>query len=282
MATSLEQQRAAKFNGQRFWNANPCGGKWATYANFMAWIQRTEAFAFDMISRHDWTSKRVLDVGCGQGTLLNYLPHLGATVFGLDMSPVSLQRAAAGANELGHPQFVHLAVADAERLPFPDKCFDTVLSFGVLHHTPDTRGGVNELWRVLKPNGLAVVMLYRSGNPKWWMTHLIRIFHCLVDLCTGETDTIATYLRKRHGIGDRRGTALLELFGVPILKAFSNKQANEMFTNFSQVQISNHEPGFRRMVDIIPVLKAIEPFLHWFDQRFNVLWGFYQVIEAIK
>lgn len=203
-------------------------------------------------------------------------------MFGLDMSSVSLRRAAAGANELGYSDRVHLSVADAECLPFPDACFDAVLSFGVLHHTPDTPGGVKELWRVLKPDGLALVMLYRTGNPKWWMVRLVRGASHLVDLIGGESYTIASRLRPQHEGDDVRGTALLELFGCPILKAFSNQQTREMFGMFSQVSISNHQPGFRRMVDIVPLLHPLEPFLVWFDRQVTQVWGFYQVIEARK
>jgi SAM-dependent methyltransferase len=271
-----------KVKGQSFWDANPCGGDWSRYVDFLAWIQHTEPYAFEIVDRYDWADNCVLDVGCGQGTLLNYLPCLGAEVFGLDMSLKSLRRAASGADELGYSDCVHLSAADAECLPFPDAGFDAVLSFGVLHHTPDTCRGVRELHRMLKPGGLAIVMLYRSGNPKWWMTCLIRGFSQLADLWTGEDRVTADRLRAQHEIDDKRGTALLELFGVPILKAFSNRQAYGMFKTFSQVQISNHQPGFRRMADIVPGLKLIEPFLRWFDQRVRNMWGFYQVIEARK
>lgn len=279
MSTASKRQ---KMEGQSFWDSNPCGGTWASYVDFLAWIQRTEPYAFEILDRYDWDGKHVLDVGCGQGTLVNYLPLFGATTFGVDMSSMSLRRAAAGADELSHSDRVHISTADAEHLSFPNACFDTVLSFGVLHHTPDTCGGVKELWRVLKPSGLAIVMLYRSGNPKWWITRLIRGFSQLVDHWTGETRAIANRLRARHGMDDRRGTALLELFGVPILKAFSNRQTYEIFGMFSNVQISNYQPGFRRIADIMPVLKPIESFLWWFDQQVEDMWGFYQVIEARK
>jgi len=224
----------------------------------------------------------VLDVGCGQGTLLNYLPRFGATTFGLDMSSESLRRAAAGAKELGYSDSVHLSVADAECLPFPDACFDAVLSFGVLHHTPDTCKGVKELWRVLKPGGLALLMLYRTGNLKWWITQVVRRASHLVDFISGEPYTIANRLRHLHGRDDVRGTALLELFGCPILKAFSTRQTREMFRMFSQVLISNHQPGFRRMADIVSVLRPFGSFLTNIDRRFTRSWGFYQVIEARK
>jgi SAM-dependent methyltransferase len=271
-----------KTAGQSFWDANPCGGSWNRYMDFLSWAQRTEPYAFEITGQYNWTGKRVLDVGCGQGTLINYLPGFGATVFGVDMSVSSLRRAAVGANELGFCNLVSIAAADAESLPFPDACFDAVLCFGVLHHTPDTHGGVKELWRVLKPSGVAIVMLYRSGNPKWWMTRLIRSFSCLMDRIKGKDQLIADRLRGRHGVDEVRGTALLELFGVPILKAFSNRQACKIFNKFSKVEITNHQPGFRRLADLVQGLRPMEKLLKKFDQRVKNLWGFYQVIQAIK
>jgi SAM-dependent methyltransferase len=265
-----------------FWDANPCGGGWTNYTNFMAWIQDTEPYAFEIVDRNQWMDKRVLDVGCGQGTLLNYLPRLGATVFGLDLSPVSLYRAAAGAEELGHSDRVYLTAGNAEGLPFSDDCFDAVLSFGVLHHTENTTEGVREIWRVLKPGGLALVMLYRTGNPKWWTALLMRRASSLVDRIVGEHYFIANRLRPKHEGDDVRGTALLELFGCPILKAFSNRQIREIFRMFSRVLISNHQPGFRRMTDIFPISRPVESLLAKIDRRLTQVWGFYQVIQAWK
>ena len=50
-------------------------------------------------------------------------------------------------------------VADAEALPFEDASFDIVYSWGVLHHSPNTQQAVNEVHRVLKPGGVARVMI---------------------------------------------------------------------------------------------------------------------------
>lgn len=278
MTNSAQQ----KTEGQRFWDTHPCGGQWTNYAEYMAWIQRAEPYGYSIVGQYDWTQKRDLDIGCGQGALANYLPRLGATVVGVDMSAVSLLRTMAGAAEVGNVDRVRLSAADAGHLPFPTDCFDAVSSMGVLHHTPDTRKGVQELHRVLIPGGLAIVMLYRSGNPKWWMTWVMRGLSRLVYSFTREPQAIANRLRARHRADDRRGTALMELFGVPVLKAFSNRQACQMFGMFSEIRISNHQPGFGRMVVILPWLKPIGQFLQWFDRRVKNMWGFYQVIEARK
>jgi SAM-dependent methyltransferase len=261
---------------------NPCGGLWSSYEDFLSWIEQTEPYSFEIIRKHVWTEKKVLDAGCGQGTLLNFLPPLGAKMFGLDMSRQSLHQAAAGARELGFSELVHLSQGDGEFLPFHPSSFDAVICFGVLHHTRNTAQGVKELWRVLKPGGLAIVMLYRKGNPKWWMTRLFRGISELVDAIRGKRYVIASWLRVRQKEDDIRGTALLELFGCPILKAFSERQTRKMFAGFSEVGITKHQPGFVRMADILPMLQPFKKVFLGIDRKFKNSMGFYQVIEARK
>jgi asparagine synthase (glutamine-hydrolysing) len=62
-------------------------------------------------------------------------------------------------------------VGNALELPFPDESFDAVWSNGVLHATGDTQRAINEVWRVLKPGGRAIIShFYRK--PSWmWTVH---------------------------------------------------------------------------------------------------------------
>ncbi len=271
-----------KLEGAEFWNANPCGGQWKDYREFMTWVQKTEPYAFAVMDSYDWRGKKVLEVGCGQGTILNYLPSRGAETFGIDMSMQSMLGARAGAIELGHESKIALSQADAEKIPFASAKYDIVYSMGVLHHTADIMGAVQEIYRLLKLGGQAIVMLYRSGNPKWWMTSLLCGYSWLADKISGEKYTLANRLRTRQQAGNPSGTALLELFGVPILKAFSNSQSRKMFSNFSSIKITNYSLGFLRLVDIVSFLKVFAPLLEWLDRVAQNTWGFYQVIEAKK
>ncbi len=266
-----------KHAGREFWNSNPCGGRWTSYASFLEWYRRTEPYMFDIVGRHGWQGQRVLEVGCGQGPLVNHLPNLGASMVGVDMSDASLRRAAEGVRELGWHGRVRLLQADAETLPFRDRSFDAVVSFGVLHHTPDTAHAVREIGRVLRPGGRAIVMLYRTGNPKWIATRVLRSIGRLLDRRKGA---LVDRSRRDLETDDSRGTALLELFGVPTLKAYSNREVRAMFDSFSDVQIRNCQPGFRRLADVVRALRVVEPLLALVDRRMERRWGFYQVIEA--
>ena len=276
MHTPVEEKRA----GQEFWNSNPCGGQWVDYRSFFNWYIGVEPYATDTLDRYTWTNVRVLEIGCGQGVLLNYIVERGADAFGVDMSSVSVTRTKAGAGELGQANRVHVCVADAESLPFPDDAFDAIVSFGVLHHTPDTAASIRQLRRTLKPGGIAIVMLYRTGNPKWWAVRVIRAISGAASWVSRRTAWITGRLRATTSAGDPHGTALLELFGVPTMQAFSNADAVAMFEGFSEVVVRNCSPGFRRLADISPLLRPFAGLLAAIDRATDQAWGFYQVLEA--
>ena len=105
---------------------------------------------------------RVLDYGCGNGYVLAHYARNGAIVTGIDLTERALGLARARFNLLGFQgEFVR---GDGKSVPFPDATFDIVCSMGVLHHIPDPRPVVDELYRVLKPGGRLVVMVYSRAS----------------------------------------------------------------------------------------------------------------------
>jgi len=99
--------------------------------------------------------ERVLDVGSGAGTdslvaALQVGPE--GTVTGIDMTPEMLEKARAGAAELGLEN-VTFVDGEAERLPFGDASFDVVISNGVIDLIPDKDAVLSELHRILVPGG---------------------------------------------------------------------------------------------------------------------------------
>jgi ubiquinone/menaquinone biosynthesis C-methylase UbiE len=114
--------------------------------------------------------KHLLEIGCGMGyDSLEFLKR-GVRVTAIDLTENAVTIAAQHfAVEGVKPEAVQ--VGNALDLPFPDATFDAVWSNGVLHATGDTQRAINEVWRVLKPGGRAIIShFYR--RPSWmWTLH---------------------------------------------------------------------------------------------------------------
>ncbi len=106
--------------------------------------------------------RRVLDFGCGHGMAAVVLARQGAVVTAFDLSPGYLDEARQRARANGVA--VEFVRADGDRLPFGDGSFDRVWGNAVLHHLDLERAG-RELWRVLRPGGVAVFCEPWGENP---------------------------------------------------------------------------------------------------------------------
>jgi SAM-dependent methyltransferase len=112
----------------------------------------------------DVAGRRILDAGCGAGSLIAALRERGADVTGIDKSAgmLELARRRLGADadlrvaELGSP------------LPFPDGTFDDVTASLVLHYLEDWGPALAEIRRVLKPVGRLVVSVNHPFAENQW------------------------------------------------------------------------------------------------------------------
>jgi ubiquinone biosynthesis O-methyltransferase len=98
---------------------------------------------------------RLLDVGCGDGTLICAAAVRGATVAGIDADPAMLAAARQRMAQAGLE--ATLREGRVEELPFPDASFDVVASVTVLCFVGDAGRALREMARVLRPGGRLVI-----------------------------------------------------------------------------------------------------------------------------
>lgn len=100
--------------------------------------------------------RKLLDVGCGPGIVVEALARRGATVTGLDLTPTMLANARKRCEEAGLAN-VDFHEGEADNLPFSDETFDGVVSRLTIHHFENPREVLDEMRRVLRPGGRLVI-----------------------------------------------------------------------------------------------------------------------------
>lgn len=110
-----------------------------------------------------WRDKKVLDLGCGLGTMAVDFARAGAYVTAVDLSPRSIELAKSNAQAAGVNIDFHCH--NIEQWIAPD-LYDLIFSFGVLHHTTNPLSALNMARRSLLPHGELRVMVYHKHSFK--------------------------------------------------------------------------------------------------------------------
>ena len=128
------------------------------------WIQKRIEFRFlkKFLERHniDLTSGLILDVGCGSGysTKLIGSQYIPRELVAFDIMPEQIELAKKRYKE------ARFFVGDVTEIKSPSNKYDAVFVFGILHHVPEWKVALREIYRVLKPKGVLLIEeVNRSG-----------------------------------------------------------------------------------------------------------------------
>lgn len=267
-------QRDWKAEAIKQWNRDPCGAdrdsefgspeffarvERERYVNYAPWLKSTIGF-------ENYTGKRVLEVGFGLGTDHISFARAGARCFGLDLTPAHVE--ATRRRLLLENLPVQLIRADAESLPFEDGSFDVVYSFGVLHHTPRTQRAIDDIFRVLRPGGEAIISLYHRDSVFFWVSCVL-----MMGLVRGH------FFRN----GYRRTVSRIEMRynsdAVPLVKVYSRRQALSLFRRFQRVDVQIQHFAFSHAGRLG---LFVEKFLRRFEGAISRRFGWYLIIQARK
>jgi glycosyltransferase involved in cell wall biosynthesis/ubiquinone/menaquinone biosynthesis C-methylase UbiE len=220
---------------QRQWDHDPAGSHYVTIAasHTKEWFLEAERYRYETYApwmpeimefdRHG--GKNLLEIGGGMGTDLAQFAAHGARVTDADLS--------AGHLRLARENFAVRGLSgeflqqDAESLVFDDNMFDVVYTNGVLHHTPDTRQVVREIFRVLKPGGRVIAMVYAEDSLQYWRNLVWNI-----GLKGGQ-------LRK-YSMGEIMSRAVERSDNAaahPLVKAYTRTGLRQLFDGFLDIEI---------------------------------------------
>ncbi|MDX6696185.1 MAG: hypothetical protein QOF02_3788 [Blastocatellia bacterium] len=297
---STHAQQSLKERVRAFWQANPCGTKFADAP------PGTRLF-YERVEEHRYTKEwhiplaadfaaargqRVLEVGCGLGTDGAQFAKAGAIYTGVDLTEAAVELARRRFELFDLPGTFR--TADAENLDFADESFDIVYSHGVLHHTPDTERAVREVHRVLRPGGVAKVMLYHRDSYNYRVNicmlrragaQLLRFEPGLklVHRLTGEpVESLRDHARNLKA--DARSYLAPDEFlsqhtdgaNNPLARVYSRQQARELFKDFARVELATHFLNKRWLPVFGSLLSRAA------EQRLAARWGWHLWIYATK
>jgi ubiquinone/menaquinone biosynthesis C-methylase UbiE len=154
-----------------------------------------EIFSFAQFTRYH--GKRVLEVGVGAGTDFLQWVRAGAEAYGVDLTEEAVEHVRRRLAVYGLSAR-EVRRADAEALPYPDDSFDVAYSWGVIHHTPDTRKALAELIRCTVPGGRIKLMLYNRRSYSTFYKYLFfgllrgRPFRSFADVLYHHQENLGT------------------------------------------------------------------------------------------
>jgi ubiquinone/menaquinone biosynthesis C-methylase UbiE len=207
-----------------FWDEKSCGEVYATgesekhyYESQSRARYELEPYVREFARFHEGQGKDVLEIGVGMGAdHIEWAKAKPRLLAGIDLTPRAIEHTRKRLDIYGLKSEVR--VGDAERLPFEDRSFDLVYSWGVLHHSPDTPKAVDEVFRVLRAGGTARIMIYHKYSLTGYM------------------------LWARYGpLAGRPFRSLNDIYSEclesPGTTAYSTEEARAMFGRFSTVSL---------------------------------------------
>lgn len=199
-----------------------------TIAEFDEWYFNTMyPYLYRYIKAEDLHNKNVLEIGLGFGTLGEYIFQHTSSYTGVDLAenPVKmLQQRIEWKNKTSTAKAL---IADATNLPFQNSSFDMVISIGCLHHTGNLPQSINEISRVLKNSGKAIIMLYNKNS---YRRALLPFKYSIARLKRNLSLTYKEYYNSNYDTNTKGEAA-------PIIQYCSKKDIRIFFKEFRQISI---------------------------------------------
>jgi SAM-dependent methyltransferase len=162
---------------KKFWNDRPCNirhsSKEVGTLEYFNEVTKKKFFVENhilMFTRFpQWEDKKVLEIGCGLGTVGINFPFNGADYTGVELSEESLEIAKQRFELYNQSGQFYLGNAEELSSFVPVETYDLIYSFGVIHHSPHPEKIVSEIKKYMNENSVLKIMLYAKDSWKNYM-----------------------------------------------------------------------------------------------------------------
>lgn len=202
--------------------------------------------------------RRVLDVACGEGYGSALLAGSALSVTGVDLAPAAIAHAR-GSYARPNLEFIE---ADCTRLPFDDASFDVVVSFETIEHITAQEAFLDEVKRVLAPEGL--VVLSSPNRPEYSHARgIVNPFHVRELDRTELANLVAPRFAHHAWYGQH-----VSFFSV--IAAEDSARGGELFV-LSQDRPANASPGHARPRYFLMLASAAQSRIEECAPRISIL-----------
>ena len=159
---------------KNFWDTRPCNirhsSKEIGSLEYFEEVEKKKFFVehhIPVFSQFElWNNKSVLEIGCGLGTAAINFAKSGADYTGIELSEESLKLAKKRFKVYGLNGTFYSGNAEELDSFIPDKKFDLIYSFGVIHHSPNPRKIIEQIKGYIHKDSIIKIMVYAKNSWK--------------------------------------------------------------------------------------------------------------------
>jgi SAM-dependent methyltransferase len=162
---------------KKFWDDRPCNVRHSSKdigtKEYFDEVERkkfkVEPHILKFTEFSKWEGKKVLEIGCGLGTVGANFVINGAEYAGVELSESSLELAKKRFEILGQKGSFYSGNAEELSSFVPIETYDLIYSFGVIHHSPHPEKFISEIKKYMNENSVLKIMLYAKDSWKNYM-----------------------------------------------------------------------------------------------------------------